>query len=163
MKRFALALLLTGCGNDFLLQGAGADGTDDVFENGACAKIEGAQIGVENVTLEVGSKTIRFHSWVAKDGNPGEFMGFSIETSGTLVTRVKAGGETYNVAGDGWLHPTYSANGVGSAVSNVESCDPDDGGNDDPDGGNDDPDGGGDDPDSGGDDPDSDPNNGDPI
>ncbi len=145
------ALALAGCGNDFLLTGSGANGGDDVFANGACAKIEGAQIGEENVTLTIGSKSIRFFGWIAKEGEPGEFIGFSIETSGSLVTRVKAGTETYPVDSSSWVNAAQD----GNAVSNVESCDPDDPNNDDPNDDNpDDPTGGTTDP--------TDPGTGDP-
>src|SRR5688500_10720628 len=106
MKRFGtalLTLLLAGCGNEFLLERSGS-GDGDVFENGACTKIEGSAIGVDQ-TLPVGTKTIRFHSWVPKEGAPGEYIGFSIDTSGTLLTRVKAGNTTYDVESDHWANP----------------------------------------------------------
>lgn len=127
----ALALLFVGCGNGAVLSPAGAstDGdepAEDLEHTGSCAKIEGANIGVENLTLEVGGKTLTFHSWVLKNGEAGEFIGFSFAASGPLSLRVKAGGETYDAEGGTWVHPDAATDPTASAVSNVEGCDPED-------------------------------------
>jgi hypothetical protein len=138
----ALSLLAAGCGNDAMLSAAGAsngDGDDGMEHAGSCAKIEGADIGVENLTIEVGGKTLTFHSWVLKNGEAGEYIGFSFAASGPLSVRVKAGGETYDAEGGTWANPNAATDASASAVSNVEGCDPDgeepdgDGNTDDPD------------------------------
>lgn len=146
-----------GCGNEFELDSAAASGDEQgTPDGGVCAKIEGEEIGVEDVTLVVAGKVVRFHSWIAKEGEPGEFLGFSWESDGAVAVRVKAGGETYPATDGGWMHPNAATDGSASAVSNVEACDPDapdDGDGNDDDGGN--PDDSPDSPD--GDDPDGDP------
>lgn len=115
--------------------GASADGdepAEDLEHTGSCAKIEGANIGVENLTIEVGGETLTFHSWVLKNGEAGEFIGFSFAASGSLSLRVKAGNESYDATGDTWEHPDADTDPTASAVSNVEGCDPDDPNSDDP-------------------------------
>ena len=98
---------------------AGED-DDDCAPNeqiGEC-KIEGDLIGVEGAQLIVNGQLVTFTNWVAKDGEPDEFVGFDIDVEG-LTFYVKAGTQVYPVTGTSWLHP----NGTGSdarAISNVD-------------------------------------------
>ena len=143
----AFASLLAGCGNASVLSTAASSdhsGPDDALEGGgACAKIEGSQIGLENLTIEVGSKLLTFHSWELKEGEAGEYIGFSWAQTGALSVRVKAGTDVFDAQGGSWAN----ADADEHAISNVEGCDPDDG------------EGEGDDPDDGdgGGNPDDDP------
>lgn len=149
----AVASLLAGCGNASVLSIAASndDGADDGLEHaGACAKIEGSQIGVENLTIEVGSKLLTFHSWELKEGEAGEYIGFSWSQTGSLSVRVKAGTDVFDAQGGSWAN----ADADEHAISNVEGCDPDDPGAGDGEGDPDDGDGGDGDGDDTPDDPD---------
>ena len=150
MRRLVILVALVSCAacNDSGLSNSGAEADDSepngpgtADDYGACAKIEGADIGVEGLVLVVGTKTIRFHDWSAKNGEPNEFIAFAYDESAPLLVFVKAGGETYDAANGSWVHPSAATDASASAVSNVEVCDPDepaDGGDNDD--GNGDPD-----------------------
>lgn len=159
----AASLVSVGC-NDASLLESGARGGNSPADGleGTCAKIEGADIGVENLSLAVGGKVVTFHSWVNKAGEAAEFVGFSYAVSGgAVVYTVKAGGELHPGNGSPWMHPAGVDGGSEApGVSNVVVCDPDDDGGDDGDPDDGDPDSGDPDdgdPDTTGTDPGSDP------
>lgn len=115
-----------------------------------CIKIEDEDLGRTDRTLEVGSGTVRITGWRTKDGEDGEYIGFTYETdlAGGFLS-VKAGLESYREAYDGeWVHPNGTSGPTASAISNVVFCE----GDEPPGGGGDAPDPGGDAPDPGGDD-----------
>lgn len=90
-------------------------------DNGlSCDKIEGSQIGVEGVTLQVGTKLVTIHDWVLKAGETNEYHGFSWDQTGTVDIRVKAGTQSYIASGGSWLHPGAGTNAA--AISHVEVC-----------------------------------------
>lgn len=85
-----------------------------------CDKIEGNQIGVEGVTLQVGTKVVTIYDWVLKTGTTNEYHGFSWDQTGTVDVRVKAGNQSYIASGGSWLHPGAGTNAA--AISHVEVC-----------------------------------------
>lgn len=164
MVVIAASLVSVGCNDGSLLE-SGARGGDAPADgmDGTCAKIEGGDIGVENLSLAVGGKVVTFHEWVNKTGEDAEFVGFSFTVSqGAVVFTVKSGGELHPGNSSPWMHPAGVDGGSEApGVSNVVVCDPDDDGSgddgdpDDGDPDDGDPDGG--DPDDTTTDPGSDP------
>jgi len=120
---------VTDDGGDAEDDGDGDDGEDD-----DCEKIENEAIGAE-VSLELGSVTVSFSDWIAKEDSPGEFVGFTLTLEGddSISYRVKAGGEVLPSAELVWLHPAGTTGSEAHGISNVEVCDggEDDGGEDD--------------------------------
>jgi hypothetical protein len=116
-----IPLLVTGC---FSLSDSQSrlEGGDEL--GGAC-KIEGGDIGAEGVVVRLGSRSVTFHDWIGKDGEPGEYVGFSISLSGTASVGyvVKAGGELHASSDPTWLHPQGPAGGARApGISNVDLC-----------------------------------------
>lgn len=133
------ALLLVGCVSfsDEASRVGEEEGEDDTDE----CKIEGDDIGSDGVVLRLGSRTVTFHDWVSKDGEAGEYVGFSISVAGTdsVGYVVKASTDQYPSRATTWLHP---AGAGGAGISNVDVCEECEGGTCDDGGGGDD--GGGD-------------------
>ncbi len=42
-----------------------------------CVKIEGSAIGQVGVSVTLGTLSVTFESWIAKDGEPNEYVGFT--------------------------------------------------------------------------------------
>lgn len=192
MRKLPILLLglVVSCGFDF---GGGSQAIENEFEcirsrgtvnNGplpdGCVKTEGGDLGALG-TFTVGEAMIEVTGWTSKDGEPGEYIGFTFTASASHYISIKAGGETYvaDSASGEWTHPAGTSGPEASAISNIVFCedppsdephhpgDPDDPGCPDPseppgpdgpdnpdDGDSDDPDDSdGDDPNSGGGDP----------
>ena len=100
------------------------DEQDRDFDRDDC-KIENEDIGVENLALPLGDVEVIFHDWVTKDGEPGEYVGFSITVNGAegLSYVVKAGGETFAGEETTWMHPNGTGGSSASAISHVDFCD----------------------------------------
>lgn len=124
-----------------------------------CTKIEGGDRGVEGVEIAIAGDVVRITDWRAKDDGPGEYIGFTIESSGPVVYGVKAGERSFIGTATTWVHPDGTGGPEAQAISNITFCpdpdgdgepgdDGDGGGGDDGDGG----DGGGECPSDGGDD-----------
>jgi hypothetical protein len=133
MVRFSSLLLCTGA----LIAGCASETSTDVARGSAqvidvsdCVKIEGADIG-RTITLEVpdadgeGTVSITFTGWVAKDGEDGEFVGFTLDGDATFV--VKAGTEQFEGSGDSWTNPNGTGGSAAKGISYVAICTGDDG------------------------------------
>jgi hypothetical protein len=126
----ASALLLAACtnGSDSIdPKISGGDGADDdpageYNESDDCVKIENDEIGAE-LDLHVGGDTIHVGNWVGKDGEAGEYAGFSY--TGAAVFRVKAGGEIYYGSASPWLNPNGTDGSDVKGISNITFCPPD--------------------------------------
>ncbi|MBA3502435.1 MAG: hypothetical protein M4D80_36250 [Myxococcota bacterium] len=88
-------------------------------------KLEGSAIGVEKTVIQLGSKAVRVHDWVAKTGSHGEYVGFSLTLGGdTVAYKVKASGEVYPSSTLTWIHPNGPDGGSKSpGISNIDFCD----------------------------------------
>ena len=104
-------------------EGEGDEQGED-FDRDDC-KIEDGNIGIENLALPLGDVEVIFHDWVTKDGEPGEYVGFSITVNGAagLSYVVKAGGETFAGEETTWMHPAGTGGPTVSAISHVDFCD----------------------------------------
>jgi hypothetical protein len=131
------SLTLTTACVDLSGTSSNVEGADQAGDTDEC-KIEGSQIGRENLVMDLGNKTVTFTDWVAKPGSPGEYNGFTITVDGasSISYIVKAGTQRFASTTMSWTHPSGLA---ANAISNVDFCEGDDGGGD---GGGDD--GGGD-------------------
>lgn len=121
---FAITLVAgcTDAGTDDLSQ------RNDVDEEECECKIEGNDIGRVGAAVKPpGHTTIRFASWIEKDGSPGEYVGFTLWGDyADAIYVVKTGGETYTVNGAGsWTHPNGTSGSNVPGISNVDFC-PDD-------------------------------------
>jgi hypothetical protein len=135
----------------------GDDGTDDGEDDGGDGdrddcKIEGEDIG-RDVVVELGSVSVTFGDWVAKEDSPGEYVGFTMTLEGadSIAYNVKAGGEVFADTALTWIHPAGASGPEAKGISNVDMCD-EDGGDDGSDDGDDGSDDGDDGSDDGGDD-----------
>jgi hypothetical protein len=122
-----------GCGLDSSSSASSVTGEgDEAGGRGEACKLENAQIGQVGVTIDLGSTRVVIDSWVRKDGEPGEYVGFTFHTTSGAGVRyvVKAGGERYPAEATTWMHPRGTGGPEVSAISNVdfcESCDDPDG------------------------------------
>ena len=91
-----------------------------------CERIEGAQIGRAGVQVLGG--TVTFTTWRAKDGEPGEYVGFELNAGVGAGYAVKTGGETHYGSGTSWVHPEGTSGPKAPAISNVTVCPMDPGG-----------------------------------
>lgn len=113
-------------GNELSVGAGESDEADDGAElDRDDCKIEDADIGVEDLVLTVGDIEVTFFDWIQKDGEPGEYVGFSVAISGadSLSYVVKAGGERFESDADSWLHPNGTGGPEASAISHVDFCD----------------------------------------
>jgi cysteine-rich repeat protein len=85
-----------------------------------CPKIEGDEVGTAGVTLEVDGQIITFLSFQPKEGENGEYIGFTLDTAATFV--VKAGNTCYSGEGTSWVHPDGTSGPDASAISNIQVC-----------------------------------------
>src|SRR5688572_18399796 len=102
--------------------GESADGEN--VDRDAC-KIEGGDIGVANLELRLGTRTVVFHDWIAKTGEANEFVGFSITLRDATEVGyvVKAGGELHPSSATAWMHPAGPDGGSDApGISNVDFC-----------------------------------------
>ncbi len=120
----------------------------DVLQGGAintgklpqqCAKIEGGQIGQPGIAITFSGISVSYTSWIAKDGEAGEFVGFTYRSSEPICVSIKAGTARFVATEPGhWKHPAGTSGPKAKAISNIVMCVPDDAGDDDNDGGDDD-------------------------
>lgn len=115
----ALVLLQSGCGFD---DTNNSNAAASAAEEGECTKLEGADIGVGGLEVTAGATTVRFVSWDAKVGSPGEYVGFTTQVGGEAELVVKAGTETFKVHGSSWQHPDGDSGPAVHGISNVEVC-----------------------------------------
>src|SRR5688572_28373227 len=85
-----------------------------------CPKIEGNDIGTDDVTLEVDGMVVTFVAWQEKEGEDGEYIGFTLDRSATFI--VKAGDTCYAETGDSWVHPDGVEGPDASGISNIQVC-----------------------------------------
>lgn len=131
---FSTLLGLPGCmlddsvgqGNELSVEAGEEERANDSagFDRDDC-KIEDGDIGVEELTLPLGDIEVTFYDWIEKDGESGEYVGFSMEIIGAdgLSYMVKAGGERFQGDGLSWLHPHGTGGPEVSAISHVDFCD----------------------------------------
>lgn len=105
------------------LNGSSSGNEAGEFDRDNC-KIEGSDIGVEGLVLDLGRVSVTFDQWVSKDGESGEYVGFSISVSGAdrVGYIVKASGESYHSEDSTWLHPNGTGGSEAPAISNVDFC-----------------------------------------
>ncbi len=95
-----------------------------------CVKFEDDEIGVEGITKTVDGVPITLYDWVAKDGEPGEFIGFSFTVEGAVFEfSVKCSLDIFEGTEGTWIHPNGTAGPTVNAISNIVFC-PGDGGGD---------------------------------
>jgi len=109
-----------------------ASGPCGILQNGAvntgtlpegCAKIEGDQIGEEDVKLTVNGIEVTFTSWKSKDGEEGDFIGFDYVSTAAVCVSVKASTERFVATEAGtWTYPASA--GKPHGISNVVVCQP---------------------------------------
>jgi hypothetical protein len=114
------------------LEGSECAAVRSALNNGplpeGCAKIEGDDLGREDVTLDVGDATVTINTWTAKEGSEGEYIGFTYTVTGEdVMVSVKAGTATHQDVGDGtWTHPAGTSGSAAKGISNIVFCpDPD--------------------------------------
>lgn len=114
---FSLALT-SGCTS--LSDSEARSGIEGDSDHEGC-KIEGSQIGQTGTVLDLGSSTVTITSWVAKAGEPNEYVGFSFTLAGasSIVYTVKAGTEKYIDDATTYL----LSDPAGNAISHVDFCD----------------------------------------
>jgi hypothetical protein len=128
-RSFLVGLALSaGCmmGEDTSALNGNSSGSE--FDRDNC-KIEGSDIGVEGLVVKLGRVSITFDQWVGKNGESGEYVGFSFSVSGAdrVGYIVKAGGERYHSEDRTWQHPNGSGGSDASAISHVDFCENDPG------------------------------------
>lgn len=89
-------------------------------EEGVCVKIDGADIGRDNLQIDLGSETVTIMSWIQKDGEVGEYVGFTLDTN--VCFDVKAGNGCFTDEGSSWTHPEGTSGPDAKAISNVTFC-----------------------------------------
>ncbi|MBA3454522.1 MAG: hypothetical protein H0T42_15640, partial [Deltaproteobacteria bacterium] len=120
----AAVVAFVGCATDGESSNESANhGPEHTLDMDGCVKIEGADIGVNGVTVTLGGVSVEFTSWVAKDGEPGEFIGFTL--SGSAVFFVKAGNnadDLFEGSGMSWVNPLGTGGPDVKGISNIQIC-----------------------------------------
>ena len=96
---------------------------DNNLDMDGCVKIEGADIGLDGVTVTLGGLSVEFTSWLAKDGEPAEFVGFTL--SGSAVFFIKAGNNAdtlFEGSGTSWVNPNGTGGSAVKGISNIQIC-----------------------------------------
>lgn len=121
-------------------QGASEGEEEDGADSDDC-KIEDGDLGVQGISVDLGSKIVTVESWMEKDDSPGEYVGFTLSLEGgdTIGYLVKTGGEVYGGEGLSWSHPNGTSGSEVPAVSHIDFCEEvdEDGDKDDGSGGDD--------------------------
>lgn len=88
-----------------------------------CIKIEGGQIGIEGLELELEGQSITISDWIAKGGSPGEYVGFSYETELCGFVSIKSGRDIDAEDFDGsWVNPNGTSGRNAKGISNIVFC-----------------------------------------
>lgn len=125
-----------GSGSDSLAPGqesasAGGNGWGHVNTGplpAGCTKLEGNEIGQDGVQASFSGTTVTIDSWRTKDGESGEYIGFTYTATQQVWLSVKCGGDIFQQNGDGsWVNPNGTAGPEAHAISNVVCCPPADG------------------------------------
>lgn len=120
MRKFVLlSLLLVGCS----LNGDPSQQSQNINTGpvpDGCAKIEGSDIGVVGATLDVDGQTVTFTAWTAKEGDGGDFVGFTI--SPPSFYSVKSGLDIHTGSGTVFLNPNGTSGPTAKGISNVVLC-----------------------------------------
>ncbi|MEQ9105738.1 MAG: SdrD B-like domain-containing protein [Rhodothermales bacterium] len=82
-------------------------------------KIEGLDIGKNNVQILVDGEYVTVTSWIFKSGSSTEYVGFTLDKY-IENGKVKAGTTTYTFSGTSWMHPSGT---TGMGISNIDFCD----------------------------------------
>jgi hypothetical protein len=125
------ACVLDGASSSQGASEGGDEGGGGDFDRDDC-KVEDGDIGVQGVSLDLGSKKVTFESWIPKDDSPGEFVGFTLSLAGgdTISYLVKSGGARHAAQGLSWAHPNGTSGSDVPGISHVDFCDEVDGGGD---------------------------------
>lgn len=120
MRKFVLlSLLLVGCSLDGTVASQEVNLNTGPVPEG-CAKIEGAVIGDVGETVDVDGTAVTYTAWTAKDGEPGEFIGFTI--SPPAFFSVKSGQDIHTGSGTVFLNPNGTSGPTVKGISNVVLC-----------------------------------------
>jgi hypothetical protein len=114
------AVFVLSCGVD---QNADSQSRADALAvSSSCVKIEGSDIGLLPQTISVGGVSVTLTGWTAKDGSPGEYVGFALTSAGTFSFTVKAGTSTFGGSGTSWVNPNGTSGKNAKGISNITFC-----------------------------------------
>jgi hypothetical protein len=123
---FCAGAVLAGCAAESTdIHRSAANANADLDLSG-CVKIEGSDIG-RLITLEVpdadgeGTVSITFTGWITKDGEPNEYIGFTLDGNASFF--VKAGTEIFEGSGDSFANPYGTGGSAVKGISYVAICD----------------------------------------
>jgi hypothetical protein len=86
-------------------------------------KVEDGEVGVDDLAVPTPAGEVRIVSWRTKDGEPGEYVGFTLSRRARFT--VKAGLDVWTDEGTTWTHP-YGYDGPDvNAISHIDFCDDD--------------------------------------
>ena len=90
-----------------------------------CYRVEDAQIGQEGLQVSVSDLVVTVQSWIPKDDNPNEFVGFTYTFSGDdVLVLVKAGQDVFAAQGTGnWIHPGGTSGNEVKGIGPIVFCD----------------------------------------
>ncbi len=89
---------------------------------GACARVEGDDLGRLPLALTVGGEDVRVDEWAVRDIDGRELVGFASELPGDVVYVVHAGGESFADVRTRWLHPAGVVGPKSKAIDAVTFC-----------------------------------------
>ena len=97
-------------------------GYNAISNDPVSCKIEGGNIGLEGVQVELDDESIvTFSNWVLKEGSNNEYIGFDLDVEATF--QVKSGTDLSRWTGSTWKNPYGTGGPVVKAISNVDFCD----------------------------------------
>lgn len=111
--------LVTGCA----IESSSSEQEVEITADG-CVKIEGSEIG-QQITIEVpdgsgGTVSVTFVGWTQKDGEPNEFVGFTLDADAMFT--VKAGQDIFAGSGFSFMNPFGTGGRLVKGISFVEIC-----------------------------------------
>ncbi len=115
--------LIGGCASEDVSSSEALAQGDNNLDMDGCVKIEGADIGVNGITVTLGGNSVEFTSWITKDGEAGEFVGFTL--SGSAVFFIKAGNNAdslFEGSGTSWVNPNGTSGSAAKGISNIQIC-----------------------------------------
>ncbi len=91
-----------------------------------CCEVAKASLGREDHLVKLGSRVVLLHDWIAKQGSPGEYVGFSVTVSNgaSMSYLVKGGTQAY--AGNAGQFKVIDGHSI-SKVNFCSECDNPDG------------------------------------
>jgi hypothetical protein len=83
-----------------------------------CTRVEGSQLGVLPLEVEVGDKLVRFSEWTNADEVSAAVYGFATQLPFDVTFTVQAGEKTFRSDSPRWLHPA----GFAQPIDSVTFC-----------------------------------------